>query len=109
MVGSEEIFEKNEIKNVWVQIEERDQGTVTITTGADTIFDVVDEDNTVVQASAQASVSNNGTALVKLYGLVDTTAAEFVDGSTYKVRFTAKIGAETYKAYRPMRVGEQRL
>lgn len=103
---AEAIFEKNEIKNVWIQIEERDQGTVTTTAQT---FDVVDGDDVEIQASGNASVQNNGTSLVQVYGLVDTSAAAFVDGTAYKVRFAVTIDAETYKAHVPMKVGEQRL
>ena len=103
---AEVIFEKGEIKNVWIQIDERDLGTVT--TSAQT-FDVVDGDDVEIQASGNASVQNNGTSLVQVYGLVNTSVAAFVAGTAYKVRFTVTIGAETYKARVPISVGEQRL
>jgi hypothetical protein len=103
---AEVIFEKGEIKNVWIQVEERDQATVTISSQT---FDVVDGDDAEKQASGNASVQNNGTSLVQIFGLVDTSVAAFVDGTAYKVRFTYAIGAETYKAHVPIRIGEQRL
>jgi len=103
---AEVIFEKGEIKNVWIQFEERDAGTVT--TSAQT-FDVVDGDGNVLQAVGNASVQNNGTSLVQVYGLVDTSEESFEDGTAYKVRFTVTIGSEIYKVHVPMRVGEQRL
>ncbi len=103
---AEVIYEKNEIKNTWIQIEERDGESITVTSQT---FDVIAADDTVIQASGNASVVNNNTALVRIFGLIDTTVAGFVDGTTYKVRFTIVIGAETYKRNVPMRVGEQRL
>lgn len=104
---AEVVFEFGEIKNVWVQIEERDAGEITVDSQT---FDVVDDGDSIVQALGNASVANNGTSLVQVYGLVTATAAGgFADNTTYKVRFTIAIGAETYKAYMPMRVGEQRL
>lgn len=103
---AEVIFEKGEIKNVWIQFEERDAGT--ITTSAQT-FDVVDGDDVEIQASGNASVQNNGTSLVQVFGKIDTSVSAFVDGTAYKVRFTVTIGAETYKAHVPISIGEQRL
>ncbi len=105
---AEVIFEKNEIKNVWIQAEERDGEDITVTQ-AGTVFDVVDADDAAKQASANASIRNNSTSLVQVYGLVDTSVPGFVDGTTYKVRFTVIIGAETYKVHVPIRMGEQRL
>jgi hypothetical protein len=103
---AEVIFEKNEIKNVWIQIEERDGGTITTTSQT---FDVVDGDDAEKQPSGAASIQNNGTALVQIFGKVDTSISAFVDGSAYKVRFTIVIASETYKVHVPIRIGEQRL
>ncbi len=103
-------YEKNEIKNAWIQIEEREGETFTVDTGAgNTVFDVVDGEDVVKQASADATVSDNNTALVKVRGLVDTTVAGFVDGSSYKIRFTVTIGSEVLKGHIPMKVGEEKL
>ena len=83
---------KGEIKDSWIEVTERDGGTVTVSSYT---FEVFDKDDTSVQASDTASISGNGTAEVKIYGLVDTTAAAFVAGSSYYVRFTYVIGSET--------------
>ena len=86
-------LEKTEIKDVWIEVTERDGGTVTVSTYT---FEVFDKDATSVQASATASISGNGTVEVKIYGLVDTTDDGFVVKSSYYVRFTYIIGSETY-------------
>lgn len=86
-------WKKNEIKDVWIKVTERDGGTVTVSSQD---FEAFDKDDTSVQASDTASISGNGTAEVKIYGLVDTTADSFVAGSSYYVRFTYVIGSETY-------------
>jgi hypothetical protein len=103
---AEVIFEKGEIKNVWIQIEERDGGTITTTSQT---FDVVDGDDAVKQVSGPATVQNNGSALVQIFGKVNTSVAALADGTAYKVRFTVVISSETYKAHVPIRIGEQRL
>lgn len=86
-------FDKDEIKPSWMQVTERDGGTVTIATAN---FEVFDSSGTSVQASGTATPHDNGTTLVKLSGLVDTTVAAFVAGSSYEVKFTYTIGSETY-------------
>ena len=85
---------KGEIKHSWIEVTERDGGTATVSTYT---FEVFDKDDTSVQASATASISGNGTAEVKIYGLVDTTDDGFVVGSSYYVLFTYIIGSETLK------------
>jgi len=81
-------FDKNEKKNVWIQVEERDDESFTI---ASATFQVFDSDGTSVQASASATVSTD-----KIYGLVDTTASGFTAGESYEVVFTYIIDSETY-------------
>ena len=99
-------FEKSEKKNIWILVKERDGNSVTATAF---VFDVVDSDDSVVQAEVSASVSGNASTSLKVYGLVDTTAAGFVDGSSYKVRFTVTIGDEDYKANIPIKIQEEQL
>jgi hypothetical protein len=57
-------------------------------------FEVFDADDSSVQASDDATIVDNGTATPDFYGLVDTTAAAFVVGSSYYARFTITIGTE---------------
>ncbi len=89
-----------------ILIEEDDGNVFTITSP---VFDVVDDVDVEKQASSSASVRNNGTAAVELYGLVDTTDSGFVDGSSYKVRFTFVIDDETLKGVDLIKIGETRL
>ncbi len=97
-------FDKNEKVDVWVQVTERDAGTVTFSTY---VFEVFDLDDDTVQAEATASLSGNGTATAFIYGLVDTTASGFVAGSQYNVRFTYTIGSEQYIDVIPIKlIGE---
>ena len=99
-------YTKAEIKDAWIEVDDRDAGTVTVSSQ---IFDVVDSTDVVVQASAAASVSNNGTTLVQIFGLVDATQSGFVAGSAYKVRFSYVIGSETYQSVLPIKIRERRL
>ena len=99
-------IQKNYKKYSRVLITEDDGGTVTVT---DPLFDVVNDTGTVIQVSATASLDDNGTAAVTIYGLVDTTATAFVDGSWVKARFTFTIGDEMLPAVDPIFVGEEKL
>jgi hypothetical protein len=86
-------FNENEIENVWVERQERNgQEDVTISSQ---VFDVRNEDGTIVQVSGAASVANNATTLAQVYGLVDTTAAGFVLGNFYDVHFFYDISGES--------------
>ena len=87
------LFDKNEIKWVWIQVEERDAGVVTV---ASATFEVFAASGASVQASADAAITNNGTIAVTLSGLVDTSTANFISGATYEVKFTYQIDSETY-------------
>ncbi len=99
-------IDNNEIKNVWIEIRERDAGTVTV---ASQTFAVLNSSDATVQASANASISNNGTAAVQIFGLVDASTATLAAGSSYKVKFTYTIGQETYIDTVPIKVVETRL
>ena len=81
-------FDKSEKKNVWIQVEERDDNSFTI---ASATFQVFDVDGVSVQSSATATISSD-----KIYGLVDTSTSGFVAGGYYEVKFTFVIGSETY-------------
>jgi hypothetical protein len=97
---------KGEKKYSRILIEEDDGNTFTVTSP---LFDVVDDADSVVQAETSASIRNNTTAAVELYGLVDTTDSGFVDGSSYKVRFTFTIDDEVLKGVDPIKIAETRL
>lgn len=87
-------------------ITEDDDGDVTVTSP---LMDVVNDAGTVIQAEAAASLDDNGTKAVTIYGLVDTTAAGFVDGEWVKARFTFTIGDEILGAVDPIFIGEEKL
>ena len=95
-------FDKNEIKNVWIRIEDRDDAAFTITN--DAVFQVYDEDGTSVQAQGSATVSSD-----KIYGLVNTTTTGFIAGGSYEVKFTYHIGSETYIDFVHIKLQETKL
>ena len=94
-------FDKNEIKWVWIQVEERDAGAVTV---ASATFEVFAAGGISVQASADATITNSGTTAVTLSGLVDTSTASFASGATYEVKFMYQIDSETYIDAVPLRL-----
>ena len=89
---------KGQLVNVWLAITERDSAAFTIGTGA---FEVQTRDGTVIQSSAGATV-NNTTHYI--YGLIDTTAAAFVDDLYCQVKFTFAVSTETYVYYVPIHI-----
>lgn len=97
---------KDEKKYSRILVEEDDGNVFTITSP---VFDVVDDVDAEVQASSEASIRNNGTAAVELYGLVDTTDSGFVNGSSYKVRFTFVVDDLTLKGVDLILIAETRL
>lgn len=97
---------KNKKKYSRILVTEDDGESLTITTP---LMDVVNSDDTVIQAEAAASIDNNGTAAVTVYGLVDTTPAAFVDGESVKARFTFTIGDEVLGGVDPIFIGEEKL
>lgn len=86
-------------------ITEDDGASITVT---DPLMKVVNDAGTVIQAEAAASLDNNGTAAVTIYGLVDTTDAAFVDGEWVKAKFTFTIGDEVLPAVDPIFIGEEK-
>jgi hypothetical protein len=89
-----------------ILVTEDDGGTMTITSP---LFQVYDDADSSIQAEAAASLRNNGTATVEVYGLVDTTAAGFTDGEWVKVKFTITIGDVTLIGYDPVYLKEEKL
>ncbi len=87
-------------------ITEDDGALVTVTSP---LMEVFSDDGTSIQAEAGASLDNNGTAAVTIYGLVDTTDSAFIDGEWVKARFTFTIGDEVLPAVVPIFIGEEKL
>ena len=84
---------KGAIKSIPIQVTKRGGGVLTV---ASANFQVFDEDDSSVQDSGVATISGNGTSLVTLDGIVDTSAVGFVEGGTYKAKFTVVIGSEAF-------------
>jgi|GEM_PF-4137176 len=80
-------FDKNENKNIWLQVYDRDNQAFTISNAA---FIVLRE-GAGVQANRQCGIDGH-----RIYGRVDTTPAAFEAGITYEARFTIIIGVESY-------------
>lgn len=76
---------KNAIEDFYCYVDERDGGTVDVSSAT---YEVFDSDDVSVQASASASIEDNGTATPDIYGSVDTTASDFVACNTYYVLFS---------------------
>lgn len=89
-----------------ILVTEDDGGTVTITSP---LFQVFDDSDVSIQAEAAASLRNNGTAAVEVYGLVDTTASGFTDGEWVKVKFTFTISDVVLIYYEPVYLKEKQL
>jgi len=92
---------KNGKENIWITVNERDGGTVTVTSAT---FQVFDSSDTSVQASASATIADNSTASPDIYGLVDTSVAGFVACNTYYVLFLVTIGTEVLPFERAFKV-----
>lgn len=80
-------------ENVWIWGQDSHDETATVTIDSAT-FEVFDSDGSSVQASASATISDNGTVTPDVYGLVDCTAAGFTSGNYYEVLFLVTIGSE---------------
>jgi len=80
-------FDKNEVKNVWLEVRDRDEQDFTI--GAGTY--VVLREGASVQAPRSYAIDNH-----RVYGLVDSGASGFESGITYEVRFSIVIENELY-------------
>lgn len=86
-------------------ITEDDGALVTVTSP---LMEVFNSAGASIQDEAEASLDNNGTAAVTIYGLVDTTPDEFVDQEYVKARFTFTIGDEVLPAFDPIFIGEEK-
>lgn len=99
-------IQKGKKKYSRIVVTEDDGANVTVT---DPLMDVVDSIDTEIQAEAAASIDDNGTAAVTIYGLVDTTPAAFVSGQWIKARFTFTIEDEVLGAVDTIFIGEEKL
>lgn len=102
------VIRKNAIKPVGFTVKDNWTEGATITVASAT-FQVNDTDGVAVQASSSATITNNGTALVRISGNVDTTASGFVDGSSYEAVFTYTVGSVTDKVKIDIKIGETSL
>lgn len=85
-------IEKDSKQNIWAFAwDAHTGGDVTISS---VTFKVFDADDASVQASDTATIVDNATATPDFYGLVDSTDAAFVVGSSYYVRFTITVTPE---------------
>jgi hypothetical protein len=101
----DQYISKSGKEDVWIYGEDQHTGsTVTITSAT---FQVFDKDGVSVQASASATLSDNGTATPDIYGLVDCTASGSTDGDYYDVLFLITIGSEIYDFTAHIKCGEE--
>lgn len=94
-------FDKNEKKYAGIEITEVDGASLTVISAT---FLATDSAGTSAQAVGNATITNNISTAVQLYGLIDTSAAGFAAGGNYIVIFTVVIGSETYIWDFPMKV-----
>ena len=80
-------FDKNENKNIWLEVRDRDNQAFSIS-GASF---VVLREGGGVQAHRNCGIDGH-----RIYGRVDTTPAIFETDITYEARFTIIIGVESY-------------
>ena len=80
-------FDKNEVKNVWLEVRDRDEQDFTISAGTYVVL----REGKSVQAPRSYAIDNH-----RVYGLVDSGATGFESGITYEVRFSVHIENETY-------------
>lgn len=90
-------LDKNEKVNIWLEIGDRDGSTFTISSA--TMSVLANTGSLVMQSAASATISST-----KIYGLVDTTAAAFTQGTDCRAKFTFVISDETYIEYVPLHI-----
>ena len=102
-----QFMRKNSKENVWIEgWDDHEGGNATFDSAT---FEVFDSDDSSVQASAAATISDNGTPTPDIRGLVDTTTASFVASGAYKVEFVVEVGVETLRPVVPIKLTEERL
>ena len=95
---------KGAIEDARITVNEADGAVLTVATA---VYEVFDTAGTSVQAETNATITNNGTALVTLSGIVTTTAAGFVIHSDYDILFTYTIGSQTKLHRLDLHIGEE--
>lgn len=98
---------KNSKEKVWIEAWD-DHGGDTVTIDSAT-FEVFDSDDSSVQTSAPATLTDNGTTTPDICGLVDTSVAAFVANGAYKVEYVVTIGDEEFRPVVPIKLTEERL
>ncbi len=90
-----------------ILVTEDDGNTLLIT---NQVFQVFNSSDVSIQDEGAASLRNDGTAAVEVYGLVDTTAAGFIDGEWVSCKYTYTIdGTVVDIQYDPIHVKEKKL
>lgn len=102
-----QVIKKNEVDAVF--IEGWDDHTGADITIASATFEVFDSDGVSVQTSANATITDNGTATPDVSGLVDTTAAAFTVDSEYNVQFVITIGSVIKRPVVPIEIATELL
>lgn len=87
-------FDNGEIQPVEFTVHDDRTAGATVTVASAT-YVPLNSSGATLQASANATMTNNGTALVTIAGSVDTTTATFTDDLAFEVKFTYVIGAQT--------------
>ena len=95
---------KGAIEDARVTVDEAGGAVLTVATAVYQVFDLA---GASVQAQDDATITDNGTALVVLSGLITTTAAGFVIDSDYEILFTYTIGAQTKLKRIFLHIGEE--
>lgn len=95
---------KGAIEDARITVDEADGAVLTVATA---VFEVFDLAGASVQAVGNATITNNGTALVTLSGLITSTAAGFVINSDYEILFTYTIGTQTKLKRLALHIGEE--
>ncbi len=95
---------KGAIEDGRITVDEADGAVLTVATAVYEVFDLA---GASVQAEGNATITDNGTALVILSGLITTTAAAFVINSDYEILFTYTIGTQTKLKRLALHIGEE--
>jgi len=80
-------FDKNENKNIWLEVFDRDNKAFTISSATFVVL----REGAGVQMHRQCCIDGH-----RIYGRVDTTPDVFEAGIDYEARFTIIIGVESY-------------
>lgn len=102
-----QVLKKNEVDGVHIELWDDHTGdSVTVDSAT---FEVFDSDDTTVQASANATITDNSTATPDISGEVDTTVAGFVVDDEYLVQFVVTIGTVVKRPCVPIEIATELL